>query len=246
MAARRSDDSIPILHDDANLLVVDKPVGLTATPGKGGEPSVADRLVAQALTTSANALRPIHRLDRDASGVLVFARDLQTRRALLRQLGEGTLTIEIHAIVNGYVTGPGEIDLLLAYDRRRQRVVAGHRRGRPATTRYRVIQRLAGHTLLACAPQTDQPDQVRAHLAGIGHPLSVDPLYGGGLSLLLSQYKPGYRPSAKRPERPLIDRLTLHAHSIDCVHPRTREPLTCTAPPPKDFRATITQLGRLI
>jgi 23S rRNA-/tRNA-specific pseudouridylate synthase len=83
-------------------------------------------------------------------------------------------------------------------------------------------------------------------MAAIGHPLSVDPLYGGGQAILLSHYKPRYRTNRRGEERPLIDRLTLHAARITFEHPTTRQPLTVEAPPPKDFRATVSQLARLV
>jgi 23S rRNA pseudouridine955/2504/2580 synthase/23S rRNA pseudouridine1911/1915/1917 synthase len=150
-----------------------------------------------------------------------------------------------YAIVVGVVAGDGEIDLRVVFDQRHNCVrTTMLPRGKPALTRYRVLQRLAGHTLLECHPVTGRMHQIRVHLAAIGHPLAVDPLYGGGRAVLLSHYKPDYRPSTRRPERPLIDRLTLHAAQITFEHPATGERMTLKAPPPKDLRATITQLGR--
>ena len=79
----------------------------------------------------------------------------------------------------------------------------------------------------------------------IGHPLTVDPAFGGGSDVRLSDYKPDYRPSGRRPERPLIERLTLHAATVSLTHPVGGEPMQFTAPLPKDLRATLVQLGRL-
>ena len=107
------------------------------------------------------------------------------------------------------------------------------------------MQRLVGNTWLECRPQTGRTHQIRAHLAAIGHPLSVDPLYGGGQAVLLSHYKPGYQPNRRREERPLVNRLTLHAARIRFEHPATRQPVSFESPLPKDLRATLRQLGRL-
>ena len=112
-------------------------------------------------------------------------------------------------------------------------------------TRYRILERLPGNTLLECRPLTGRQHQIRVHLAAIGHPLTVDPQYGGGESVLLSRYKSDYRPSSRRPERPLIERLTLHAARITFEHPHRGQPVTYESPIPRDLQATLRQLGRL-
>ena len=91
----------------------------------------------------------------------------------------------------------------------------------------------------------DDVAQVRVHLAAIGHPLTIDADFGGGRAVLLSDYKPGYRPSGRHAERPLIERLTLHAATVSFRHPGTDASLRFTAPLPKDLRATLVQLRRL-
>lgn len=150
-----------------------------------------------------------------------------------------------YALVNGYVDRDGEIDLPLHFSRRSNRMEVSPQHGKPSLTHYRVAERVAGNTWLECRPATGRMHQLRAHLAAIGHPLSVDPLYGGGQAVLLSRYKPDYHPNRRRQERPLVDRLTLHAARIGLAHPATGEPVTFESPLPKDLRATLTQLGRL-
>ena len=235
-----------ILHLDAEVVVVDKPPHVLSAPGRGAEATMAELLRRRPELADNSALRIVHRLDRDASGVLIYARTLGAQRHLVSQFAGRRVEKMYYALVSGYVEHDGEVDLRLVFDPRRNRVEAGTRRGRPALTRYRVAQRVAGNTLLECRPLTGRTHQIRAHLAAIGHPLSVDPLYGGGQALLLSRYKAGYHPSGRRPERPLIERLTLHALRIAFEHPTTETTLTLEAPVPKDFRATLTQLGRLV
>ena len=239
--------TLQILHLDTEVVGVDKPAGLLSVPGRGPEACAIDLLRQCPDLRDNDALRVVHRLDQDASGVLVYARTLAAQRSLVSQFAERRIEKEYYAIVAGVVAGDGEIDLRLAFDRRHNCVrTTMLPSGKPALTRYRVLQRLAGHTLLECHPVTGRMHQIRVHLAAIGHPLAVDPLYGGGRAILLSHYKPDYRPSARHPERPLIDRLTLHAARITFEHPATGARLTLEAPPPKDFRATITQLGRWV
>jgi 23S rRNA pseudouridine1911/1915/1917 synthase len=246
--ARRPDParSLRILYVDADLVVVDKPPHVLSVPGRGEHVSAVEVLSARPELRENPALRIVHRLDRDASGVQVYARTLAAQRDLVRQFAGRRVEKLYYALVSGYVAGDGEVDLPLAFDKRHNRVRAGAGRGKASLTRYRVLQRVAGHTLLECRPVTGRLHQVRAHLAAIGHPLAVDPLYGGAAHVLLSRYKPGYRPSSRRPERPLIERLTLHALRITFEHPTTRSRVTFEAALPKDFRATLNQLARLV
>jgi 23S rRNA pseudouridine1911/1915/1917 synthase len=174
-----------------------------------------------------------------------YTRTAAAGRHLTRQFEEGRAQTVYLALVTGCVEEDGEIDMLLRYDKRAGRLSASSRRGRPSLTRYRVVERVAGNTLLECRPLRERTDQVRAHLAAIGHPLSVDCEYGGGSAVLLSSYKPDYRPSGRHAERPLIDRLALHSASVFVAHPATGRPMRLTAPLPKDLRATLAQLRRL-
>lgn len=188
--------------------------------------------------------RPVHRIDRYASGIVVYARTLDAQRALSAQFARREVEKVYLALVAGRVEHPGEVDLPLKPDKARRRVAVAHKHGKPSLTRFQVVRHLAGHTLLECRPLTGRLHQIRVHLASIGFPLAVDSLYGGGTQILLSQFKPGYRPSSRHPERPLIRRLTLHALRLTFRHPRTNDPVTYEALPPKDFRSTLTQLGR--
>lgn len=235
-----------IVYLDDDLVVVDKPPHVLSAPGRGANPTVAELLRRDPRLANERALRIVHRLDRDASGVLVYARTLRAQRGLVAQFAARRVEKVYLAMVCGYVEQDGAVELRLVFDKRRNRVATSAVRGRTALTRYRVVQRLAGHTLLECRPLTGRTHQIRAHLAAIGHPLSVDPLYGGGQSVMLSDYKPEYRASARRPERPLIGRLTLHALRVTLTHPIRPDLMTWEVPPPKDLRATVTQLGRLV
>ncbi len=235
-----------IIHVDAELVVVDKPADLLSVPGRSADPSVIELLRESPSLSDNPACRVVHRLDRDASGVLVLARTLAAQQSLVRQFAHRDVEKTYLALVSGYVPEDGEVNLPLTIDVRRQIARVAGARGKPSCTRYHIAQRLAGHTLLECQPITGRMHQIRAHLAAIGFPLAVDPLYGGGQAVLLSSFKSGYRPSRKHDERPLIDRLTLHALRITFAHPATGERTTFEAAPPKDLRATISQLGRLV
>lgn len=235
---------VRLLHVDEHLVVIDKAPGVLSAPGRGRAPAAADLVRRAAKLESTEPLRIVHRLDRDASGVLVLARTLPAQRSLVAQFAGRQVHKTYIAIVSGYVPGDGEVDLPLRVDARAGRTFVSARRGQPALTRYRVTERIAGNTVLEVEPVTGRTHQIRAHLAAIGHPLTVDPIYGGGESVMLSVYKADYRPSERHEERPLIDRLTLHAAHIVFEHPLGMQ-VEFSALLPKDMRSTIRQLARL-
>jgi 23S rRNA pseudouridine1911/1915/1917 synthase len=244
-ASRRRLRVPDLLHVDAELLVVDKPQGVLLTPQAGESVGVPDLLRGRGVLAEDEPFRLVHRLPEQASGVVVYARTAAAQRELTEQFAQERAAVAYLALVTGYVEGDSMVDIPLRYDRRAGRLCASQRWGTPAVTHCRVVERVAGNTLLECRPLNERTDQVRAHLAAIGHPLTVDPAFGGGTAVLLSDYKPGYRPSGRRPERPLIERLTLHAVTVSLAHPAGGEPMQFTAPLPKDLRATLVQLGRL-
>lgn len=235
---------LDILLSDSHVVVLDKPPGIPAGRGSDRE-SAAERARAALVGADDEDLQPVYSLEPDASGVLVLARTRAVLDELREQLRTGRLEVVFHALVCGYVEREGTVELPLRYSRRTQRIESGGGVGRPLSVRYRVLERVSGHTWLECIPEAANVAQLRAHLAAFGHPLSVDSEYGGGESILLSHYKPGYRPSRRREERPLIERLSLHAAQVSFLHP-TAGPLTIAAPLPKELRATLNQLGRLV
>lgn len=234
-----------VLHADEHLLVVNKPAGVLSVAGRGEAPVLADVLRAARLVPADEPFRVVQRLDEGASGVMVFARTLLAQQFLTAAFGQREVEKVYVALVQGYVVEDGEIDLPLRVDDAGGRVRIARRGGKASQTSYRIVERIAGHTLLECRPHTGRLHQIRAHLAAIGHPLAVDPLYGGGLAIYLSSFKRGYRPSRRRGELPLIDRLTLHAARLSFDHPAGTGRVAYEAPLPKDLRATLNQLRRV-
>lgn len=243
--ARRRSRTPDILHIDSEVLVVDKPSGALLTRGRGENLGLPDLLGEHGRLPDDEPFRIVHRLHEQASGVVAYARTPAAERNLIEQFARGQAETTYLALVSGYVEGDGEISIALHYDKRAGKLRASHRRGNPVLTRYRIVERVAGNTLLECRPVKERADQLRVHLAAIGHPLTVDADFGGGRAVLLSDYKPGYRPSGRHAERPLVERLTLHAATVSFRHPGTDVPVQFTAPLPKDLRATLVQLRRL-
>ena len=247
---------LSILYEDDDLLVIDKPAGLLVIPDRWDpfKPTVVKlaRAHLQARTTApgeatvAARIWVVHRLDRDTSGVLILAKSGRAHAALSRQFEQGKVRKTYIALVSSQgMRAEGVIRLPIGPHPQRTGVMTIRRRhGKPAITRYSVLERFRGYTLLQVRPQTGRSHQIRVHLQAIGHPLAIDPLYGSGQPLLLSALKPSYRPKTGTEERPLMARLTLHAQALELLHPTHGGPCKWAAPPPKDFTAVLRNLRR--
>jgi 23S rRNA pseudouridine1911/1915/1917 synthase len=234
-----------LLHADEHLLVINKPAGALSIRGRTEDIDVRSILKELRLIGPQENLRIVHRLDRDASGVMVLARTVNAQRHLTHQFVRRSVEKVYLALVQGILSADGEVNLPLHVIEGGMRAVVASSGGKASVTRYHVLEHLAGNTLVECRPFTGRLHQIRVHMESIGHPLCVDPLYGGGKTLYLSSYKPDYHPSRRHEEHPLIERLTLHAARITFDHPAGTGPATFEAPLPKDFRATLNQLRRL-
>ena len=202
------DNGLAIVHRDEHLLALDKPAGLLSVPGKGA--ALADCLEARVQARFPQALT-VHRLDRDTSGLVIMAMNPQAQRHLGLQFERRKLAKSYVAVVAGVVSDDeGEIDLPLVADwpnRPLQKVC--HGTGKPALTRWRVIERLASSTRMALEPHTGRSHQLRVHMRELGHPILGDPLYGDLES---------------------APRLMLHAHALELHHPADGTRIRLVAP----------------
>ncbi|MDD5219492.1 MAG: RluA family pseudouridine synthase [Candidatus Bipolaricaulis sp.] len=214
------DLGVPVLYEDAALVVVDKPVGLVVHPGAGTTDTtlVEALLVGRDLPASDDPARPgiVHRLDKETSGVLVVAKTAEALASLQRQFAERAVEKNYLALVGGVIAeDEGRIDAPIGRDPavpRRMSIQAG---GRAAHTVFRVLSRERDRTYLLVRPLTGRTHQVRVHFRYIGHPVLGDDLYGG--------------PAARR--------LGLHAWRLTIRHPVTGDVMTFEAAPPQDFPA---------
>jgi len=245
---------IPVLYEDEHLLALDKPSGLLSSPDRydPDRPNLMKLLhaaIAQskpwAQERGLNYLMNAHRLDGETSGVLLLAKTKPMLVALANAFGSEQPHKRYIALVQGEPAEPRfEIDARLApHPARLGLMRVDSKRGKRSRTAFTVHEKFKGWTLLACEPFTDRTHQIRVHLRHAGLRLAGDALYGGK-PLLLSHLKQGYRLKPRKVERPLLDRVALHAEELSLSHPVTGELVKVSAPWPKDFVVAVKYLRR--
>jgi 23S rRNA pseudouridine1911/1915/1917 synthase len=246
--------SLDIIFDDADFVAVNKPARLATIPGRAETDSVLQMLGRQLKIPSSGTadprLRVVHRLDKETSGVLLFAKNSAAQRFVSHQFMTNTTEKQYLAIVAGRpIDESGRIEADLApHPSANHRMSIVKHGGRPAITEWTTEARYRDCTLLKVFPKTGKTHQIRVHLKHIGHPLVIDPLYNpppfnDSPGIFLSSFKRNYKPNRGQREFPLIDRLTLHAQKLKFQHPNGAT-IELEAPLPKDLRATINMLTK--
>ena len=229
---------ISILHDDPDLVVVDKPAGMVVHPAVGhASGTLVNALLhhVTGLSGIGGEQRPgiVHRLDRGTSGVMVVAKHDAAHSELSRQFAEREVEKEYVALVWGLLNTGRRIDTPLGRDPvNRQKMSTRARRARSAVTRVTGTERLRGLTLATVAIATGRQHQIRVHLNSIGHPVVGDPVYGGVRRHL----------SADHRVLGTLDRPFLHAYRLAFTHPRDGGRVEFTTPLPDDLQRIIGEL----
>jgi 23S rRNA pseudouridine955/2504/2580 synthase/23S rRNA pseudouridine1911/1915/1917 synthase len=237
------EERLRVLFEDEDVLVVHKPAGLCTVPDRWGRDPGVHGAVGDLIPGA--ELRVVHRLDRDASGCLVLAKNLATAQHMDAALRGGRVEKEYLALVEGTVVRDAfEINKSLGPDRRRpgKVVVTAHgaKKSRAAFTAVEVVERFKGYTLLRLRPTTGRGHQLRVHLRHLGHPIAGDRDYGGKL-VFLSSFKRGYKIRRGVVERPLLSHMFLHANRI--VFPSVSgDRVTAEAGLPDDLEMVLTKL----
>jgi 23S rRNA pseudouridine955/2504/2580 synthase/23S rRNA pseudouridine1911/1915/1917 synthase len=240
-------DDLEVLYEDAETLAINKPVGLSPMPDPTSrEARLINGLLHYAQNDSplpCSRIYIVHRLDKDTSGALLFAKSPDAARHYSSLFEERQVEKHYLGLVQGELPSDhGEVDAPIAQGTR-GRMRLRERRGKRAVSRWSVTERFRGFTLLHLQPLTGRKHQLRLHCSSLRHPLAVDPLYGGRDALFLSEIKRDYRPKADRPEPPLIDRLTLHASRLALTRP-DGTPLAIDAPLPDDIDRLLRTLRK--
>jgi 23S rRNA pseudouridine1911/1915/1917 synthase len=252
--------ALAILHEDDDLIVLDKPAGLTVHPGAGTpDGTLVNALIAHcgdSLSGIGGVKRPgiVHRLDKETSGVMVVAKNDAAHASLSAQFADhgrtGVLDRRYLAIIWGAPPRPaGVIDAPLgrsSTDRTKRAVVpVSHPDAREAITHYAVQERFGPATkpvasLVECRLETGRTHQIRVHLAHVGCPLISDPVYGKGFATRASLLTPEGRAAASA-----LNRQALHAAKLAFAHPRGGRLMAFETPPPPDMQALLAALRDL-
>lgn len=238
----------PVILEDEALIAFDKPAGLPVAPGRGGRPveNLMDLVLAKWGADVAN----VHRIDTEMSGLVLCAKTKPALDFLSGQFQAKTVGKTCLALTVGVpATDEFAVDLVMKEDEARPGVMCVVKKhGQTSRTGFTVREKFpqpagrAGFACVECRPLTGRPHQIRLHLAVAGTPVLNDTLYGNETRLLLSDLKRGYKGRAD--EKPLIDRLALHATGLTFTHPLSREPVTLTAPLPNDLAVALKYLRK--
>ena len=211
--SERLDARVRILFEDPDLVVIDKAEGLLSVPTAEVKHETAETIL-----NTYTTVYHVHRLDRDTSGVLVFAKNSWTRDRLQELFATHDLDRVYVAIVHGKLPHSGTFRSFLFEDRNlRMRSVDDPSQGKEAITHYRTVASGKRFSIVEVTLETGRRNQIRVHFSEAGHPVAGDTMYGKGR-------EDGF------------GRLALHAKHLGFVHPRTREKVEFTAEPPRSFR----------
>lgn len=229
---------LDILHEDADLVIINKPPDLVMHPAPGHTSgTLVNGLLHHCpdLAGIGGRIRPgiVHRLDKDTTGVLAVAKNSVAQACLAAQFKNRTVRKQYMAVVYGVpASDSGVVENPIGrhpVDRKKMTIRPN---GRPAITRWQVMERYDGMALLSLGIETGRTHQIRVHCAALGHPVAGDPVYGGrkppaNLTKIIADKAKG------------LDRQMLHAASLTFVHPQTQKCLTFSAPLPDDMERLI-------
>ena len=248
LLARASDEvalapeaiALDIRYEDADVIVVNKPAGLTVHPGAGQPGGTLQNALLHHDPELAKIARAgiVHRLDKDTSGVMVVARSLRAHAALVEQLQARDMHRQYLAVVYGAMIAGGSVDAPIGRHPRERlkKAVVEEPAGKPAVTHYRVRERFRAHTLIECRLETGRTHQIRVHMAHVKHALVGDQVYGGGLKL----------PKGAAPELAAamrgFRRQALHAEVLEFAHPADGRTIRISAEMPEDMQALLAAL----
>lgn len=228
VALEPEDLPLDVVFEDSDLIVVNKPAGLTVHPAPGHpNGTLVNALLAHCgdLAGIGGSLRPgiVHRLDKDTSGLLVVAKNDLAQRALSGQLARHEMHKVYLALVTGTPPRTGVVDAPIGRHPAQRKRMAVVSEGRPARSHLRLVEQFKDSALVAVALETGRTHQIRVHLAAIGHPVIGDPVYGAA--------------------SPLVGRQFLHAWRLEFAHPRDRRRMELEAPLPADLRTPLERLA---
>jgi 23S rRNA pseudouridine1911/1915/1917 synthase len=230
-----------ILVENESFIVLNKPAGLLSVPDRvQSTPSLKDLLVERF-----GEIFTVHRLDRETSGTIIFAKNAETHQYLSLIFQERQVGKIYKGIVWGVpVPTAGLIELPMLEHPGKNGTMIVHRKGKAASTGYEVIENFVKYSLVQFNLFTGRTHQIRVHMKETGHPILCDPLYGDGKPVLVSSLKRKYNLSgSEEEERPILSRLALHSAQISFIDQNGKH-FVIEAEMPKDMRALLSQMSK--
>jgi len=230
---------LTIIHEDEDIIVIDKPSGMVVHPGHGNYSGTLQNgllFYNEDLSILPRA-GLIHRLDKDTTGLILAAKTTDAYNQLVKDMQSRSIQREYRAICKGEMVAGGMIEVNLARDPHNRLKFSVSEKGRESRTHYRVLHRLRGHTFVAVRLDTGRTHQIRVHMTHIKYPILGDQLYGGRLAI------PKKLDEETREMLIHFKRQALHAFRLTFIHPVSHEMISLTSPMPSDMEAMIIALS---
>ena len=231
-----------IIFENDDFVAVNKPAGMLTIPDR----EQTEKSLKEFLTEKYGSIFTVHRLDKDTSGLVVFAKTEEMHKYLSRLFEERRVEKYYLGIVLGEPEEKeGLIDAPIAEHNLRKGMMAVHRSGKSSQTGYKVLEGNRHYSMVEFQLHTGRTHQIRVHSKNIGHPLAADPLYGDGKPVLLSSVRKKYKLSKHdEEEQPIISTLALHSYKLHFEDANGKK-FELTAEAPKTFRALMQQLRKV-
>lgn len=230
-----------IIEEHIDWIAINKPSGLLSIPDREGKEVSLKSLLKERY----GDIFTVHRLDKDTSGLIVFARNEAVHKHLSLQFEERqTKKIYQGLVIGSLAEAKGSINSPIAEHPALNGTMIVHRKGKESLTDYEVMDDFGIYSFVQFRIHTGRTHQIRVHMKEIGHPIVCDPLYGDGKPVLVSSLKSKFKLSKDvEEERPILNRLALHAYLLT-FHDRKGKLIELEASLPKDMRATLQQLAK--
>jgi len=235
-------DFYDIIFEDDDLLIINKMADVLSIPDRWNLDIPNLRSI---LDEKYGKIFVVHRLDKETSGIMLFAKNAETHKYFNDLFEHQKIKKLYHVVVSGILQrNELDVDIPVMTDPSTKGKSIPSSRGKESLTKIKVLQRFKVATLIECDLITGRHHQIRVHCSAIGHPLLIDRMYGSKSEFMLSSIKRKFNLKKGTEERPIIERITMHAHSLQFIHPKSEDEVTFTAEYPKDFSALLQVLGK--